>query len=142
MLEYCAGGSLRRYLEGCRGGLDERTAQPLLYQITSALVCMHKLGVAHRDVKPDNLLFVDSRRLSLKLCDFGFATVCGDQKIKGSCGTPLYMPPELTHEGRLYLGLPVDIWAVGAIAYEMVHGALSYGGSPPPNLLVWASAIL
>ena len=74
-------------------------------QLGSALAHLHSLGACHGDVKPANILLMttggvgggklDIANLHLKLCDFGFACVCGDQTLRGYCGTPAYCPPEL-----------------------------------------------
>ena len=124
LLEYCGGGSLRRQLQALQRknlGFSEAEARPLLRQIGSALAHIHRRGVVHRDVKPDNLLYTDAKRAQLKLCDFGFAALCkGGGRLKTICGTPLYMAPELSRTG-LYSGQPVDVWAFGCIVYEAVH---------------------
>ena len=96
VLEYCVGGSLRRHLQQlskARGaaatrwaapdgysdqptrskGMAEAAAADLLRQLASALLHLHALGVAHRDVKPENLLFADTAKRTIKLCDFGCA---------------------------------------------------------------------
>ena len=51
---------------------------------------MHKLNIAHRDLKPDNVFILDD---CFKLGDFGFAT--NSNKLKSMCGTPVYMAPEI-----------------------------------------------
>jgi serine/threonine protein kinase len=84
-------------------------------QLTSALGYLHRLDIAHGDIKPANVLLlrpvdakaVDPGKFHLKLCDFGFSCVCGDKKLKSYCGTPAYLAPEVispadAHRG--YLG--------------------------------------
>jgi len=122
VLEYCGGGSLLKYLQtkGHGRGLDEQEASRLVRQMSEALVTMHEMGVTHRDVKPANVLFTDSTHRSLKICDFGFALVCHQRRIKSVCGSPAYMAPEIWKR-EPYLGPPVDVWALGALAYELLH---------------------
>ena len=67
VLEYCGGGSLQRLLQKSGAcdrphslGLGEARACSISYQIAAALAHMHALGVAHRDVKPENVLFTDT----------------------------------------------------------------------------------
>ena len=90
----------------------------LLRKVGSALVLLHSLGVAHRDVKPANVLFTDTARRDVKLCDFGFALCCGGRRIKSVCGSPAYMAPEIWKR-ESYEGAPVDVWALGSFLYEV-----------------------
>ena len=61
----------------------------------------------------------------VKICDFGFATHCGSAKLQaGAIGSPLYMAPELVRN-LAYLGPPVDLWALGCVCYELLHGRLA-----------------
>ena len=61
ILEYCSGGSLQRKLAGRphATGLAEREAKSIASQVGAALAHMHAMGIAHRDVKPENILFLD-----------------------------------------------------------------------------------
>lgn len=155
VLEYCSGGSLLRHLQrlqtskgGIRpgglvpnalpsalsGAMDARHARTLVRQVLSALAFLHGMDVAHRDVKPANVLFTDASRTSIKLCDFGFAVVCPrGHKLRMRCGTPMYNAPELVR-GVEYLGPPVDMWAVGAMLYEMLHGRPAFHGNTLPQI--------
>jgi len=154
VLEYCVGGSLSHLLSSRSEGfgLDERAAAPVIAQANAALAHLHQIGVTHRDVKPANLLFVDAERRYVKLCDFGFASRCmavgGDGQLPGGaggdgggagsslrrrlktlCGTPMYQAPELQmSRAGGYEGPPVDMWSLGAVAYEVLHGRPAFGG--------------
>ena len=62
----------------------------------------------------------------MKICDFGFATHCGATKLQaGAIGSPLYMAPELVRNVP-YLGAPVDLWALGCVCYELLHGRFAF----------------
>ena len=139
VLEYCGGGSLQRLLQQqqARGplgmcGMDAPRVADLAKQLASALKYLHSCGVAHRDIKPGNILF--DAEGALKLCDFGFATRCHDHELKQQCGTPSFFAPELTmaHEG--YLGRPVDMWALGCVLFEMLHGLPAFSGGSVEQL--------
>ena len=133
MLFYCGGGSLHSYLGKLRKkqlAMTEMNAVVTTAQIGSALQYLHELGVAHRDVKPANVLY-DGRRW--RLCDFGFAIVCHDTVLKDKVGTPQYLAPEIA-AGRSYLGKCVDMWAFGVMVYEMLHGRPAIIAPTPEDL--------
>ena len=109
----------------CSSDLNESAAADLLVQVGSALTHLHGTGIAHRDIKPGNIVFSDNSKTIVRLVDFGFASVFrtdggSTRKLKTMCGSPCYMAPEL-HRGVAYLGPPVDVWAFGATAYELLH---------------------
>ena len=137
ILEYCNGGSLQRHLQklqtkGQRGNpmaMSEADVAHLGAQVNAALLHLHRLDVAHRDLKPGNVLFYGNDGNHLKLCDFGFAKRCRGQRLHTICGTPIYMAPELTQESKKgYVGQPVDMWAFGALLYEMLHNKIAFTG--------------
>jgi len=84
-----------------------------------ALKYLHSLGIAHWDIKPENLLLDEKFRI--KLCDFGWATIVNQKELKRSlCGTMEYMSPEVLFEmGHDY---KVDTWALGILLFELLHG--------------------
>jgi calcium/calmodulin-dependent protein kinase I len=97
----------------------------------TALQYLHSQGIAHRDLKPDNLMFMSkdpnsSNYNTIKLADFGFAKFTDPQEVmKTVCGTPLYIAPEVLeadmpdHPGY---GCEVDIWSIGVILYLLLCG--------------------
>lgn len=80
-------------------------------QLLTALAHLHQQGLVHRDVKPDNCLFLDGE---LKLADFGLVTDA-DHSIS-LAGTLKYMPKDRTMDAR------ADVYATGLVLYEMVTG--------------------
>ncbi|KAI9826027.1 MAG: hypothetical protein M1826_006825 [Phylliscum demangeonii] len=90
----------------------------LLDQALSALEYLHERGVAHRDLKPDNLLIESRFPFRMKLADFGLAN---DQPgFETICGTPIYVAPEI-YQRREYT-VAVDLWSLGVIALEYAYG--------------------
>lgn len=83
-----------------------------------AIAHCHRLGIAHRDIKPDNILFND--RNELKLADFGSAENCHQSAMTGVVGTPYYVAPEVL-SGREY-DEKIDIWSAGVVLYIMLAG--------------------
>ena len=134
-LEYCAGPSLHRALQKAGAcdrphsfGLGEALACRVAVQVGSALAYLHGEGIAHRDIKPQNVLFADiTPNAPAKLCDFGFAMV--GRKARTVCGTPQYMAPELVQAGAGPYGThEVDLWAFGAMVFEMLEGRPAFSG--------------
>ena len=135
ILEYCGGGSVKLRLnqQGHSTGLPEGEGANLTAQVGCALAHMHSVGVTHRDIKPDNVIFTDRSRTSVRVVDFGFAGMAKGPsgRLRTVCGSPAYMAPELAPEiaaGKPYLGPPVDVWALGCFLYELVHNKVAFRG--------------
>eukprot|EP00611_Tribonema_gayanum_P023629 TRINITY_DN5001_c0_g1_i1.p1 TRINITY_DN5001_c0_g1~~TRINITY_DN5001_c0_g1_i1.p1 ORF type:complete len:432 (+),score=106.44 TRINITY_DN5001_c0_g1_i1:107-1402(+) len=148
--DWARGGSLLSYLHGRRGGrrglLSERGVRALLRRLLSALSHVHSLGIAHLDVKPDNVLLLEPDALgSAVLADFGFATrvtplstatsstaTTLNKSATAAVGTPEYVAPELL------LGAPydcrADVWSLGVVTFALLSGALPFRGRDTAEL--------
>lgn len=129
VLQYCGGGSLGRKLQMLKSRgehFDEHGTAHVVAQVAAGLTCMHRMGVTHRDVKPENIVYSDSLMEVVKLVDFGFAT-CQQGRLNTTCGSPCYMAPELVKRVA-YFGPPVDVWALGALAFELLHNSPAFKG--------------
>jgi serine/threonine-protein kinase len=97
-------------------------------QLLTALVAVHRVGVIHRDLKPDNI-FLETRSNGIptvKLLDFGVAQSLVREEtpitiVGNVAGTPVYMAPEQI-AGKRPLDARVDIWATGVVMYEALAG--------------------
>ena len=90
----------------------------------AALTHLHDLNVVHRDIKSENLML--ERDGYLKLIDLGFTKqLAGVGRTVSFCGTPFYMAPEICT--FVPHGLPVDVWALGILIYELLTGELLFG---------------
>mmetsp|Transcript_23004 Transcript_23004/g.60667 ORF Transcript_23004/g.60667 Transcript_23004/m.60667 type:complete len:466 (-) Transcript_23004:351-1748(-) len=111
--------------------ISELTLMPFFRQMFRGLEAIHKVDVAHRDIKPDNFLCVGDRPESIvvKICDFGLARKLETpwrDALTGVYGTPPFMAPEmLVAKGY---GLKVDVWSLGVIMYTLMFGRFPYTG--------------
>lgn len=152
ILEYCNAGTLGdviTYNENMQnmifdhlGNEFNREANTYYYmnQLKDALDYIKNMGCTHRDIKPDNILLIDSmenitmsnlvkknfyftEKIILKLADFGLAKNCEmeDEILENTiCGSPLYMGPEIILD-REY-NSKADLWSYGAIMYQLLFG--------------------
>jgi len=125
-MEYMPGEDLKSSLRRV-GQLSAGKAIFIATQVCEGLVEAHRLGVVHRDLKPQNIMI--SKEGNVHIMDFGIAR---SLKAKGitetgmMIGTPHYMSPEQV-EGR-DVDQRSDIYSLGVILYEIVTGRLPFGG--------------
>lgn len=129
--EYCNNGSLSEWFSSTNR--TETDKKDIIYQLLTGLSYLHSKEIAHRDLKPQNILFhSNNKKQILKICDFGFSTILKDhyQMMNTMCGTPLYMSPEILL-GNSYT-MYSDIWSFGILSYEIFFGEHPY--QKPKNL--------
>lgn len=100
----------------------ENDVVTLVRGLTRALAHLHKLGIAHRDVKPENVMYL-SKTLdpTVKLTDFGISHMgCKESPAQDMVGTPLYVAPEVLL--RQPYGCAADIWSLGVIVHILLTG--------------------
>merc|ERR1712232_571392 len=104
------------------GAYSEKTAAELVLNIVSAVKYLHDRQIAHRDLKPTNLLLKNEHDLTnVKIADFGLSKIMGDNNMmQTACGTPIYVAPEVL-SGEAY-DKEVDMWSVGVITYILLCG--------------------
>ncbi len=131
VMPVATGESLRDRLDR-EGALPVTDAVRIAIDATEALVHAHAQGVIHRDIKPDNVVLSGGHAI---LVDFGIARAVGHARegatLTGegtSLGTPVYMSPEQAMGDR-EVDHRTDLYAVGAMLYEMVAGAPPFAGN-------------
>jgi serine/threonine protein kinase len=143
VLEYADAGSLKQVLDGTPQ--PARPAARLVEVLARAVHHAHEHHVIHRDLKPANVLLLrrddpeaiplgsgdrEERRYHPKIADFGLAkqtgeagtSVSGPTRTGDIIGTPSYMSPEQATGQTQAIGPPADVYALGAILYELLTG--------------------
>ena len=132
--KYCPGLTLSQWLKSHDLTQRPEIAAKIAKQIAEAVQHAHQKGVIHRDLKPSNILLesVDDANVQteqlpeqLRISDFGLAKLIDDRtsltRAEAVIGTPAYMSPEQA-EGNKVVDELSDVYAIGAILYELVTG--------------------
>jgi len=134
LMEYVDGPSLDVWLSENRPPLDQ--AEALFQGVLSAVRRAHDADVIHRDLKPGNVLLApsDEGGVVVKVADFGLAKALGGEardlrrtRTGVAMGTPAYMAPEQFRDSK-HVDRRADVFALGAILYELVCGRHPFPG--------------
>ncbi|KAJ2964982.1 hypothetical protein NQZ79_g180 [Umbelopsis isabellina] len=123
VLELSRDGDLFDYVAS-RQRLPEAETRLLIWQLLVGLDYLHANNVVHRDLKLENVLFVNKKELRIKIGDFGLATFLRtDFYLTSRCGTPSYVAPEVLApaSSRAY-GKEIDLWSLGVMLYICLCG--------------------
>ncbi|HLY25007.1 MAG TPA: serine/threonine-protein kinase, partial [Aggregatilineales bacterium] len=135
VMELIEGPTLFRVLRNYPDGMPQDLAIYIFSQLADAVAYAHDQGIIHRDIKPGNVLLVDSARPILT--DFGLARAVGSSQISAggsNAGTPSYMSPEMASGGEIYPAS--DIYSLGLVLYEMITGRLPFRGDTVASILM------
>jgi serine/threonine protein kinase len=144
-LEYCPGGSLHGQVRGRPQPPVE--AARLVEKLARAVQAAHEAGIVHRDLKPSNVLLApagDEPALNTlwgipKVADFGLCRsfeTDGQQTAEGAVmGSPPYMAPEQAEGRTRDVGPATDVWALGAILFELLAGRPPFSRTSQPAIL-------
>lgn len=146
VMELMAGGPLDRRLNKHNVPLSEQDARTIMRRLFSALLHLHSRGIAHRNVKPQNIFLDVSDTIdwaaTAKLTDFGLACYLEDPRSsRRIVGTPEYLAPEASimtrtvdGERGVVFGTEVDMWAAGVTLYNLLSLELPFEGEYPPDV--------
>jgi serine/threonine-protein kinase len=136
-MPFVEGEALRTRLAR-EGELPVRDAVRILKDVADALAYAHARGIVHRDIKPDNVLLTGNHAV---VADFGVAKAVSQAKgdsgltsVGVALGTPAYMAPEQA-AGDPNIDYRADIYALGAMAYEMLTGRPPFTNLSPHQML-------
>jgi calcium-dependent protein kinase len=107
---------------------DEKDAAVAAYQMLLAINYLHSHGIVHRDIKLENWLYESNESDHLKLIDFGFSKVWGeDPKVRMhmSCGTLSYVSPEVLNKSYTS---QCDLWSLGVVIFILLAGYMPFAG--------------
>ncbi|KAI8342863.1 kinase-like domain-containing protein [Chlamydoabsidia padenii] len=123
VLEYVSGGDLFDLV--AKKGLTESETRFIFFQLFAGIKFLHERQVAHRDMKPENVLVANANKLQIKITDFGLAKTTSTKKkvLDSQCGTPNYVAPEiLDPTGLRAYTKSCDLWSLGVILYICLCG--------------------
>jgi serine/threonine protein kinase len=132
-MEYVEGQTLAQRIKE-RGPLPTQDAVTVAVAVASALAAARKLGVVHRDIKPQNIML--ARDGGVKVTDFGVARATGQttMTMAGSfIGTPAYMAPEVVEATAV--DVRADIYSLGVVLYEMLAGRVPFDADTPWGMI-------
>jgi serine/threonine protein kinase/beta-lactam-binding protein with PASTA domain len=128
-MEHVPGRTLRDLLND-RGQLSPREALDIMDGVLAGLAAAHEAGMAHRDVKPENVLITDAH--AVKVADFGLARLhAGASQTKSGMiiGTAAYLAPEQVSGG--VTDARTDVYAAGVMLFELLTGLQPHTGDTP-----------
>ena len=131
--KYYNGRDLLSYL--IEEGLpSEKVTINITKQILQALSYLSTLKIMHRDVKPENILFVDEQENQIVIVDYGFATYEKDyKKLFSRCGTPGFVAPEVLNDEEY--DCSIDVYSCGIILYLMLSGDIPFNGESQSEIV-------
>jgi eukaryotic-like serine/threonine-protein kinase len=131
-MEFVEGADLDELLRN-RTQLSPIEKIDILVDVLNGLAYAHKRGIVHRDVKPANIRIDEDGRA--RIMDFGIAHLSSSSMTRTgmTVGTPAYMSPEQITGGAI--AAPSDIFAVGAVMYELFAGVQAFGGETLQNVM-------
>jgi serine/threonine-protein kinase len=142
VLDYLEGETLAQRI--ARGPMPVDQVLSIVRQVGSALAAAHRAGIVHRDLKPQNVFLVptevDGREIEIaKVLDFGISKIRDSQTVKTQdntlLGTPQYMAPEQAMGQHANVDERTDVFALGAIVYEMLSGQPAFSGASIPEVV-------
>lgn len=135
VMELLVGGDLLSALTHRCDAFSPADALRVVRDVFSSLSALHDRGIAHRDVKLENVMFADADHSVVKLIDFGLChrrRPGGDLHARQPCGTAAYSPPQIVLRAP-YVPEEGDSWSVGVVLYALLCRRLPFGSACPAD---------
>ncbi|KAF5896340.1 myosin light chain kinase, smooth muscle-like, partial [Clarias magur] len=127
VLEMISGGELFERIVDEDFELSEREVIKYMLQIIDGVQFIHKQGIVHLDLKPENIMCVNKTGSKIKLIDFGLARrLVNSGSLKVLFGTPEFVAPEVINYEEI--GYATDMWSIGVICYILLSGLSPFMG--------------
>ncbi|KAM8824765.1 myosin light chain kinase, smooth muscle [Synchiropus picturatus] len=139
VMEFIAGGELFERIVDDNFEHTESASVHYIQQILEGMDYMHQRSIVHLDLKPENIVCVDSTGTSIKIIDFGLA--CKIEKntsLKVMQGTPEFVAPEVINFEPV--SFSTDMWSIGVICYILLSGESPFQGSTDTETLALVTA--
>ena len=122
VMELMQGGELFDHII-TKQNFSEQEAHKFMVPLFDAMMYCHDLGIVHRNLKPENLLFgtKDLTSATIKISNFGLARhISSEELATTTCGTPGYMAPEILNNEKY--DYRCDYWSMGVVMFIMLSG--------------------
>ncbi|XP_039979747.1 myosin light chain kinase, smooth muscle isoform X1 [Xiphias gladius] len=139
VMEFIAGGELFERIVDDSFEHTEPASVRYMQQILEGIAYMHQQNIIHLDLKPENIVCVDTTGTSIKIIDFGLASrLDGNTPLKVMHGTPEFVAPEVINYEPVCLA--TDMWSIGVICYILLSGESPFQGSSDTETLALVTA--
>jgi len=136
VMEYCEGGEVFDRIMDV-GMIEEVMCADIVKQCASALKYAHNRGIAHRDMKPENICFCSTNieNNHVKIIDWGLGFYFGEARMKSAVGSLTYAAPEvLEAKGVEGYSCSCDLWSLGVVTYVALCGKPPFWGNHTEQL--------
>ncbi|XP_061837955.2 myosin light chain kinase, smooth muscle [Nerophis lumbriciformis] len=139
VMEFIAGGELFERIVDDSFEHTEPASVRYMLQILQGVSFMHQQSIVHLDLKPENIVCVDTTGTAIKIIDFGLASQLDNKTpLKVMQGTPEFVAPEVINYEPVCLA--TDMWSIGVICYILLSGESPFQGSSDADTLALVTA--
>lgn len=127
-MDYLEGMDLIEFMLGRETPLSEKRAKMIFKQLVSSMSYSHSRGIAHRDLKLDNIRITDQDKITI--FDFGLCVTNNADKCRGFVGSHQYTAPEVSNN-KEYSAFKADVWSSGVVLYSLLCQSFPFNKKGP-----------